>query len=63
MLEDIREEVRETKAMVASIAQQMRADVRDSPLPDGISLPLDSEEELRALDERLEDPAILKMMV
>lgn len=62
-LEEIKQDQREIKAMLATLIQQMHGHVGGQELPEGIVLPVKRLEDVEGIEQRLCDKATFRMLV
>ncbi|KAH3880963.1 hypothetical protein DPMN_004885 [Dreissena polymorpha] len=62
-LEEIKQEQREIKIMLATLMQRQSGPVGSADLPDGVTLPVANVEAMHALEEKLRDHTTMRVMV
>ncbi|KAH3773855.1 hypothetical protein DPMN_175226 [Dreissena polymorpha] len=62
-LEEIKQEQREIKSMLATLMQRQSGPVGSADLPDDVTLPVANVEATHALEEKLRDDTTMRVMV
>ena len=62
-MEKIKAEQKEIKAMLATVLQRLGVTHRDCQVPEGITLPLTTLEDMEGSEGMLQDSTVFKMMV